>query len=419
MNAVAPFLEISKRRDRSASTTSNGLAASRSYSHNHKHSGSTSTELSSSPSKLHERTTSGSSVTFDEFRNSVKTVSALPQSVIPEDSLPGPEGARDQARSNQARRQSVSTGYGSDSVGNAASLHSSRVPSFSSPASPLNLSTQQIFSLGQAYGLTSASPQQLDLMQNRLRSLSIGSNRARRNSTSTSVPLVAPDPAFLLTKFIRDSIRLYSPSQAEIEEKSRLRCDLESILQIVQPTASLSIFGSVKNGLALANADLDLMVVDSTPIEEQLHDLHVDLPGLYAEALKSQGYSVKLLTKTRIPLIKIQREYIAGVFSVDISFDNPLALHNTRLIATYSACDSRFGVLVMFIKLWTRARRINDSFAGTLKSYGYIIMLIYFLQNKVTPALLPNLQMIAASGRAVNAEELECQGFDIWYEVGS
>lgn len=252
-------------------------------------------------------------------------------------------------------------------------------------------------------------------MQNRLRSLSLSNGRCRSLSTSTSVPVVAPDPAFLLTKFIHDSVRLYSPSQHEVDEKARLRHDLEAILQIVQPTASLAVFGSVKNGLALANADMDVMVVDHSSLEDQLHDLHVDLPGLYADALRLQGYAVKLLTKTRIPLIKIQREYVAGAFSVDISFDNPLALHNTRLMATYNACDPRFGVLAMFIKLWARARRINDSFAGSLKSYGYMILLVYYLQNKVSPALLPNLQMISASGRAIVADELECQGFDIWY----
>ena len=51
LNAVAPFLEISKRRERSASTTSNSPTTTRAYSHNHKNSGSTSAELSSSPSK--------------------------------------------------------------------------------------------------------------------------------------------------------------------------------------------------------------------------------------------------------------------------------------------------------------------------------------------------------------------------------
>lgn len=128
------------------------------------------------------------------------------------------------------------------------------------------------------------------------------------------------------------------------------------------------------------------------------------------------GYSVKLFAKARIPVVKIQREYVGGSFCVDICFDNPLALHNTRLIATYAACDPRMPSLFMFVKIWARARKINDAFNGTLKSYGYMLLLIYYLQNKTSPSTLPNLQLIGpAGGKRVSFDELECCGFDVWY----
>lgn len=125
---------------------------------------------------------------------------------------------------------------------------------------------------------------------------------------------------------------------------------------------------------------------------------------------------MKLLSKARIPLVKIQREYIGTSFCIDICFNNPLALHNTRLIATYAACDSRLPALMMFVKLWAKARKINDAYNGTLKSYGYMLLLIYFLQNKVIPTLLPNLQLTGAGpNRKVSVSELECGGFDVWF----
>lgn len=134
------------------------------------------------------------------------------------------------------------------------------------------------------------------------------------------------------------------------------------------------------------------------------------------QTLTALGYSVKLIPKARIPLVKVQCDYITSAFCIDICFDNPLALQNTRLVATYAACDQRIPPLILFLKVWARARKVNDAFSGTLKSYGYILMIIYFLQNKTSPSLLPNLQLIAPTdGKRITTDELECCGYDIWF----
>lgn len=376
------------------------------YGHNRNDSGSV--DLASSPTRYRDRGASISSVSYEDFRSNVKTVRPESQQGSSEPSqVMGP--APDQAR---ARKLSYSLG---SSLAGLSPYEPSVLSSSQhrSPLAHLGLSPQHLQALGHAYGLDSATPQQLEILNRRLRSLSVGAPPSL--SGPLTMPVAQTDSAFMLTRFIHDSVRLHSPSSHEIDEKLRLRAEFELILQAVQPTTSLVIFGSVKNGLNLANADLDLMVVDSAALEDQLHDLHVDLPCLFAEALRMQGYAVKLLSKTRIPLIKVQREYIGGAFCCDICFDNPLALHNTALIATYASCDPRIPVLMMFVKLWASSRKINDSHSGTLNSYGFMLLLIYALQNKVTPALLPNLQMISSTGRAVKSEELECQGWDVWF----
>jgi hypothetical protein len=48
-------------------------------------------------------------------------------------------------------------------------------------------------------------------------------------------------------------------------------------------------------------------------------------------------------------------------------------------------------VLAYFIKHWAKRRGINSPSDGTLSSYGYILMLIYYLQQR---GLVPNLQRI-------------------------
>ncbi|ORY86794.1 hypothetical protein BCR37DRAFT_343108 [Protomyces lactucae-debilis] len=230
------------------------------------------------------------------------------------------------------------------------------------------------------------------------------------NSSSLAVSAAAavvPDPLFAFTQFAVDAVRNNTVSHAELVEKERLRQELEAVLQALQPTARLVVYGSLANNLAIANCDMDLM--------DALHDVSVDLPALYTEALNSQGYSVKLLSKTRTPIVKVSLEHMAVPYCVDISFDNALALHNTKLIATYAACDSRVPILLMFVKLWTAVRRINDPHSGTLSSYGYALLLIFYLQNRCnSPPVLPNLQLISAMGTR-SADELECSGYDIWF----
>lgn len=418
LSAVAPFLDLRKRDRAESSTTDTSLGSSpvktQSYAHGHR--SSNSIDLSSSLLHSHNRDSSVSSVSYEDFRNSMQ--------IVPEADFANTQDNHTTHSVSKSPFRKLSFSYGRSIPGFTPYLnnsHTSPVPIRSS-SGPTAFITQYPQMAANDYGIESVGSQHIEVLQNRLRSMSLGAQRSRKSSISslvasgsTQTATGLPDAAFTLTRFLHDCVRQHSPSSLEIDEKLRLRKEFETILQTIQPTAQLVMFGSVENGLNLANADLDLMVVDTSPVEDQLHDLHSDLPSLYAEALRGQGYCVKLLAKTRIALIKIQREYLGGVFACDICFDNPLALHNTRLLATYAACDSRVPILMMFVKLWARSRKINDSFGGTLKSYGYLLLLIYYLQNKCVPALLPNLQMVASSGRFVKPEELTCLGYDVWY----
>ena len=80
--------------------------------------------------------------------------------------------------------------------------------------------------------------------------------------------------------------------------------------------------------------------------------------------------------------------------NVDIGFNNLLAVHNTKLLLTYSLIDPRFKKIAMVIKHWAKRRFINDTYSGTLSSYAYVIMAIHYFQYACQPPLLPPLQTI-------------------------
>lgn len=42
----------------------------------------------------------------------------------------------------------------------------------------------------------------------------------------------------------------------------------------------------------------------------------------------------------------------------------------------------------------TRLRKINSPYKGTLSSYGYVLLVIYFLVHVKNPPVLPNLQQM-------------------------
>jgi len=69
-------------------------------------------------------------------------------------------------------------------------------------------------------------------------------------------------------------------------------------------------------------------------------------------------------------------------------------MDSTFLLYIYSQIDYRVYALAHIIKHWTKQRGLNDGSQNKLSSYGYLLCLIHFLQNR-SPPILPNLQSLA------------------------
>lgn len=124
-------------------------------------------------------------------------------------------------------------------------------------------------------------------------------------------------------------------------------------------------------------------------------------------------YHVKMLPRARIPIIKLSMppsEASPFGMACDIGFENRLALENTRLLLNYAKIDERLRTMVLFrtsifkqhllyttglilfgnvVKVWTKRRQINNPYMGTLSSYGYVLLVIYFLEHVKDPPVLP------------------------------
>ena len=103
-------------------------------------------------------------------------------------------------------------------------------------------------------------------------------------------------------------------AQAERDEKEAFRQALQGVCKEVcdadperLPRVSLECFGSFKTGFATSGSDMDLVIVvqDQNSTSASLSLLEDDLPRALERKLLQLGYGARLLTRTRVPIIKV------------------------------------------------------------------------------------------------------------------
>ncbi|TYJ54442.1 hypothetical protein B9479_004858 [Cryptococcus floricola] len=146
-------------------------------------------------------------------------------------------------------------------------------------------------------------------------------------------------------------------------------------------------------------------------------------PGAFVESMASllereTNFNVKPLPRARIPILKLELAPSSALpfgIACDIGIENRLAIENTRLLLTYATIDpARVRTLVLFLKVWSKRRRINSPYRGTLSSYGFTLMVLYFLVHVKQPPVLPNLQRIMPM-RPLEEEEVMLEGRNVYF----
>ncbi|GAB7323846.1 hypothetical protein MBLNU13_g07287t1 [Cladosporium sp. NU13] len=109
-------------------------------------------------------------------------------------------------------------------------------------------------------------------------------------------------------------IPIVEMSQTERDEKEAFRKELEQICQDVcatdperLPKVSIEGFGSFESGFASAGSDMDLVLVvkDADPTVQCFSPMEYDLPRSLEKRLLQLGIGAHLLTRTRVPIIKV------------------------------------------------------------------------------------------------------------------
>ncbi|KAG0318391.1 hypothetical protein BGZ99_005705 [Dissophora globulifera] len=211
----------------------------------------------------------------------------------------------------------------------------------------------------------------------------------------------------------RDAKALCQELMPNPEEETRKLALLERLSDIATEVfgeAEVLPFGSSGNGLALANADMDVCVFLNSKegsAEEQVSPVEfVERIGDRLEK-DNEFENILQLKRARVPIVKLN--HVNGI-ACDIGYQNDLAIWNTRLLRAYCRIDTRVRDVVVIIKTWAKRRKINNPYAGSLSSYAYVLLVIHVLQRR---GVLPNLQSIVVGNGKI--PYWDCQGFNRYF----
>ncbi|NWV80007.1 TUT7 uridylyltransferase, partial [Dasyornis broadbenti] len=206
------------------------------------------------------------------------------------------------------------------------------------------------------------------------------------------LPPLTPKFSVILDQVCVQCYHDFAPNRVEDQAREHIRQSLEVFIRQDFPGTKLDLFGSSKNGFGFKQSDLDIcMTIDGLETAEGLDCIRIieDL----AKVLKKQSglRNVLPITTAKVPIVKFF--HVRSGLEVDISLYNTLALHNTRLLSSYAAIDPRVKYLCYTMKVFTKMCDIGDASRGSLSSYAYTLMVLYFLQQR-NPPVIPVLQEI-------------------------
>ncbi|ERE79355.1 terminal uridylyltransferase 7 isoform 2 [Cricetulus griseus] len=224
------------------------------------------------------------------------------------------------------------------------------------------------------------------------------------------LPPLTPKFSSILDQVCIQCYKDFSPTLIEDQAREHIRQNLESFIKQDFPGTKLSLFGSSKNGFGFKQSDLDVcMTINGHETAEGL-DCVRTIEELARALRKHSGLrNILPITTAKVPIVKFF--HLRSGLEVDISLYNTLALHNTRLLSAYSAIDPRVKYLCYTMKVFTKMCDIGDASRGSLSSYAYTLMVLYFLQQR-SPPVIPVLQEIY---RGEKKPEILVDGWNIYF----
>lgn len=190
----------------------------------------------------------------------------------------------------------------------------------------------------------------------------------------------------------------------------------------------LLAFGSSVMGISHRDGDLDIS------LEGSIEDRSITLTGRLSDATRSfkadlltevheilrrgqhfrQSKHTQLIRHAKVPVSKFV-EPQTGIHC-DLSIGNTTGVFKSVLLAEVLAMEPRLRDLVVIVKKWAKANRLNDPTNGSFNSYCLTLLVISFSQAR-SPPLIPPFRELFPGLRDIVCESQKDNRVDLIEEI--
>ncbi|MED6192572.1 Protein heso1 [Stylosanthes scabra] len=201
----------------------------------------------------------------------------------------------------------------------------------------------------------------------------------------------------MLDNVLNDILKAVTPLQEDWAVRFGIINDLRLVAESVESLrgATVEPFGSFVSNLFTRWGDLDISIElsNGSHISSVGKKHKQTLLGDLLKALRAKGgwNNLQFIINARVPILKLRR-YPSGI-SCDISINNLQGHMKSKMLLWISKIDGRFHDMVLLVKEWAKAHKINNPKTGTFNSYSLSLLVIFHFQT-CAPAILPPLKDI-------------------------
>jgi len=223
---------------------------------------------------------------------------------------------------------------------------------------------------------------------------------------------------------------------SEYNELRALACESKCKLVLTLFPSSLPIYfsGSCLSGLALEGShDVDISIyipelhkfktsfdnhkISGEEYEKNMRRIIFRVRDALQYCRSVDFFDLFAITRARVPVVKgtmlAENPYTNdGHLAFDLCFLNEIAVVNSSLLREYSLLDNRVRLLMLSVKSYAKHNGIASAAEGTLSSYSWLNLVVFYLQ---CIGMLPVLQC----PQMMEEHDFQPDPADSWHSVNS
>ncbi|KAG5470650.1 hypothetical protein LSCM1_01896 [Leishmania martiniquensis] len=177
---------------------------------------------------------------------------------------------------------------------------------------------------------------------------------------------------------------------------------VSACVQAVDPTMTPYIFGSTAAlGVHERGSDVDFVCLSPVDVQdgkgadavsEVAKGLQSDFLSRLSDVVAQEHYlwDIELVRRTRVPVLRVKGGLGSDRVSFDVTANRRNGVRNSALLRAYFTQSPESRWLSMIVKQWSKKTGLNASVdGGCITSYGWNIMVVYYLLSRKLVTLVP------------------------------